>query len=127
MGAAVVEVVHGCRSSAEKLIREDPDRQTKTTVAARPPSQVYRLLLSCQNRRGIVARVAGHIFEAGFNIGDSRQFDEVETNQFFMRIEINPARPEADVEAWRASFAELAAGIRHEVDAARRMAPARAC
>ncbi len=70
--------------------------------------EVHRLLLSCQNRPGIVARVASHIFEAGFNIGDSRQFDEVETNQFFMRIEINPARPEASVEAWRESFGHLA-------------------
>ena len=70
--------------------------------------EVYRLLLACQNRPGIVARVAGHIFEAGFNIADSRQFDEVETNQFFMRIEINPARPEANIDAGRASFAELA-------------------
>ncbi len=70
--------------------------------------EVYRLLLSCQNRRGIVARVANHIFEAGFNIADSRQFDEVETNQFFMRIEINPAHPEVDVEEWSASFAEVA-------------------
>jgi formyltetrahydrofolate deformylase len=70
--------------------------------------EIHRLLLSCQNRPGIVARVAGHIFEAGFNIGDSRQFDEVETNQFFMRIEINPTRPDASVDAWRKSFSELA-------------------
>ena len=71
-------------------------------------SKIYNLLLSCQNRPGIVARVAGHIFEAGFNIGDSRQFDEVETNQFFMRIEINPVRPDAEIDAWRKSFARLA-------------------
>jgi len=71
-------------------------------------SEIYNLLLSCQNRPGIVARVAGHIFEAGFNIGDSRQFDEVETNQFFMRIEINPVRPDAEIDAWRKSFARLA-------------------
>lgn len=75
-----------------------------------PPGEdeVYHLLLSCQNRPGIVARVAGHIFEAGFNIADSRQFDEVETNQFFMRIEINPVREDASIEAWQASFAALA-------------------
>ena len=70
--------------------------------------ETHSLLLSCRNRPGIVARIAGHIFEAGFNMGDSRQFDEVETNQFFMRIEINPARPEASIDAWRASFADLA-------------------
>jgi formyltetrahydrofolate deformylase len=70
--------------------------------------ETHSVLLSCRNRPGIVARIAGHIFEAGFNIADSRQFDEVETNQFFMRIEINPARPEAQIEAWRKSFAHLA-------------------
>ena len=71
-------------------------------------SPVYRLLLSCQNRPGIVASVTGHIFAAGFNIRDSRQFDEQETNQFFMRILINPVGPEADIDAWQASFAKLA-------------------
>jgi formyltetrahydrofolate deformylase len=76
--------------------------------APAPKSEIYNLLLNCQNRPGIVARVAGHIFEAGFNIGDSRQFDEVETNQFFMRIEINPVRPDADIDAWRKSFDALA-------------------
>jgi formyltetrahydrofolate deformylase len=70
--------------------------------------ETYRLLLSCRNRPGIVARVAGHIYDAGFNLGDTRQFDEVETNQFFMRIEINPARPGARIEAWQESFGELA-------------------
>jgi formyltetrahydrofolate deformylase len=83
-------------------------KSAASTGSAPPASEVHHLLLTCQNRPGIVARVAGHIFEAGFNIGDSRQFDEVETNQFFMRIEINPVRPDADIEAWRASFAKLA-------------------
>jgi formyltetrahydrofolate deformylase len=82
----------------------------KRAADAFPPrdGEIYRLLLSCPNRPGIVARVASHIFEAGFNIADSRQFDEVETNQFFMRVAFNAARPDADVEAWRASFAALA-------------------
>ena len=70
--------------------------------------ETYRLLLSCRNRPGIVARVAGHIYDAGFNLGDTRQFDEVETNQFFMRIEISAARPGVRIEAWQESFAELA-------------------
>ncbi len=86
--------------------------QTGLCAAAPPPpspsQEIYRLLLTCQNRSGIVARVAGHIFEAGFNIGDSRQFDEFENNQFFMRIEFNPVRPDANIEAWRKSFAGLA-------------------
>jgi formyltetrahydrofolate deformylase len=89
-----------------KFSKEEDSEEAK--VLSLRGGQVYRLLLSCQNRRGIVARVANHIYEAGFNIADSRQFDEVETNQFFMRIEINPAHAEVDVEEWSASFAEVA-------------------
>ncbi len=102
-------------SRAEKAqsAKSKPGKPKPGMCAAAPPppsfeAQIYRLLLSCPNRPGIVARVAGHIFEAGFNIGDSRQFDELDTNRFFMRIEFNPVRPDADVEAWRASFAALA-------------------
>ena len=75
----------------------------------------YRLLLACQNRPGIVARVAGHIFEAGFNLADSRQFDEVETNQFFMRIEINPVRAGGRYRRLEGEFRRPGAGIRHEL------------
>ena len=70
--------------------------------------ETYRLRWSCRNRPGLVARVAGQIYDAGFNLGDTRQFDEVETNQFFMRIEISAARPGVRIEAWQESFAELA-------------------
>ncbi|MCW2283310.1 formyltetrahydrofolate deformylase [Rhodoblastus acidophilus] len=72
------------------------------------PVEIYHLLLSCPNRPGIIARVASHIFESGFNIADSRQFDEEDTDQFFMRVEFNPVREGADIEAWKASFCELA-------------------
>ncbi|HUO55784.1 MAG TPA: formyltetrahydrofolate deformylase [Rhodoblastus sp.] len=87
--------------------KSQPGLCAPSPLAPATGGQVYRLLLTCQNRPGIVARVANHIFEAGFNIADSRQFDEFETNQFFMRIEFNPVRPEADIEAWRTSFAGL--------------------
>jgi formyltetrahydrofolate deformylase len=103
------------RAEKAKSAKSKPGAKSKTGMcAAAPPppsleAQIYRLLLNCPNRPGIVARVAGHIFEAGFNIGDSRQFDELDTNRFFMRIEFNPVRPDADVEVWRASFAGLAA------------------
>ncbi len=75
---------------------------------AAPKGEIYRLLLSCPNRPGIIARVAGHIFESGFNIADSRQFDEEDTDQFFMRVEFNPVRADADIDQWKASFAPLA-------------------
>jgi formyltetrahydrofolate deformylase len=76
--------------------------------AATPAAPVYLLLLTCPNRPGIIARVAGHIFEFGFNIADTRQFDEEDTDHFFMRVELNPVRADADIDAWKADFAKLA-------------------
>jgi formyltetrahydrofolate deformylase len=48
------------------------------------------LTLSCRNRPGIVAAVSTHLFEAGCNILDAQQFDDVETGVFFMRVVFNP-------------------------------------
>jgi formyltetrahydrofolate deformylase len=48
------------------------------------------LTLSCRNRPGIVAAVSTHLFEAGCNILDAQQFDDVETGLFFMRVMFNP-------------------------------------
>ena len=49
------------------------------------------LTLSCRNRPGIVAAVSAQLFEAGYNILDAQQFDDVETGLFFMRVVFNPA------------------------------------
>ncbi|MBB4197829.1 formyltetrahydrofolate deformylase [Rhodoblastus sphagnicola] len=78
------------------------------SAPAAPPVEIYYLLLTCPNRPGIIARVASHIFECGFNIADTRQFDEEDTDRFFMRVEFNPVREGADIEAWKASFSVLA-------------------
>lgn len=43
------------------------------------------LLLSCPDRRGIVADVSRFLFERNCNILDSQQFGDREQNQFFMR------------------------------------------
>jgi formyltetrahydrofolate deformylase len=51
------------------------------------------LTLSCRNRPGIVAAVSARLFEAGYNILDAQQFDDVETGLFFMRVVFNPAGP----------------------------------
>jgi len=71
------------------------------------PVQRVVLTLSCKNRPGIVAAVAAQLFEAGLNILDAQQFDDVETDRFFMRVVFNA------VEGARAGnlqeeFAELA-------------------
>ena len=51
-------------------------------MMARP----FILTLSCADRPGIVAAIATHLFDHGFNILDAQQFDDTETGQFFMRV-----------------------------------------
>ena len=51
-------------------------------MTARP----FILTLSCADRPGIVAAVATHLFDHGFNIVDAQQLDDAETGQFFMRV-----------------------------------------
>lgn len=46
----------------------------------------YVLTLACPDRPGIVARVTGWLYQAGGNILDAQQFDDVETGRFFARI-----------------------------------------
>ncbi len=44
-------------------------------------------LFSCPDQRGIVADVSRFIFEAGGNILDSSQHNDIETDTFFLRVE----------------------------------------
>jgi formyltetrahydrofolate deformylase len=73
------------------------------------PSQRFVLTLACANGPGIVAAVAGHLTEAGFNILDAQQYDDTETDRFFMRVVFDPVSSAGDVEAMRDGFAPLAA------------------
>ena len=50
-------------------------------------SSNYVLTLSCRDVPGIVAGVATSLFKAGANILEARQFDDLESGQFFMRVE----------------------------------------
>jgi len=69
------------------------------------------LTLSCEDRPGLVAAVAGLLFESGGNILEAQQFDDVETGRFFMRVVFDLA---GDSGAVRARFAQMAA--RHGMD-----------
>lgn len=44
------------------------------------------LTVSCPTTRGIVASIANFLSDQGCNITDSSQFDDMQTNQFFMRV-----------------------------------------
>jgi formyltetrahydrofolate deformylase len=46
----------------------------------------YILTLSCSDRPGLVADVAGRIASSGGNIMEAAQFDDVDTGRFFMRL-----------------------------------------
>jgi formyltetrahydrofolate deformylase len=46
----------------------------------------YVLTVSCPTSRGIVAALSGYLADKGCNIVDSSQFDDFDTQKFFMRI-----------------------------------------
>ncbi len=71
------------------------------------PSQAV-LTLSCRNRPGIVAAVSTYLFEAGCNILDAQQYDDTETNRFFMRVLLNPVGEGVVPATVRDGFAPLA-------------------
>ncbi|MCX7342468.1 MAG: formyltetrahydrofolate deformylase [Hyphomicrobiales bacterium] len=60
-------------------------------MTARP----FILTLSCGDRPGIVAAVATHLLDHGFNILDAQQFDDAETGRFFMRVVFISVRKQA--------------------------------
>jgi formyltetrahydrofolate deformylase len=69
------------------------------------------LALSCPDRPGIVAAVSTLLAEAGGNIVEAHQFDDLDTGRFFMRVAFEfrqgPVRP--GVSHWvSSSIAELA-------------------
>jgi formyltetrahydrofolate deformylase len=70
-------------------------------------SDSYVMKLSCRNRPGIVAGVSDFLFRHGYNILESRQFDDTIGGSFFMRVVFNAvegARPDS----LRADFPEVA-------------------
>ena len=69
---------------------------------------IYILTLSCEDRPGLVAAVAGLLFENGGNILEAQQFDDVETGRFFMRVVFDLDGGEAAGAALGARFQALA-------------------
>ena len=53
----------------------------------------YVLTLTCRNRPGLVAAIASLIFNQSGNITDSRQFDDRETQLFFIRVAFETDTP----------------------------------
>ncbi len=69
------------------------------------PSQI--LTLSCADRPGLVASVARLLADNGGNILDSQQFNDTETQRFFMRVAFDLI-DDTSLETLRTAFSPLA-------------------
>jgi formyltetrahydrofolate deformylase len=68
------------------------------------------LSLSCRDQPGIVAAVAGTLFETGCNILEAHQFNDAETDLFFMRVRFAMLTA-GSVETLKAAFEDVAATL----------------
>jgi formyltetrahydrofolate deformylase len=67
------------------------------------------LTLSCQDRPGIVYSVSGFLLDQGFNIVESQQFDDRDSERFFMRVQFHPVGVgQPDLIALRQAFGNVA-------------------
>jgi formyltetrahydrofolate deformylase len=72
------------------------------------PDHQYVLTLSCPDRPGIVSAVSTFLAHNGQNILDAQQFDDVETNKFFMRVVFTAADLAVELSALQTGFTALA-------------------
>lgn len=63
------------------------------------PSTHYVITLRCADRPGIVHAVSGAIVSARGNITESKQFYSVDTDTFFMRIQVQTDAPSEEFDA----------------------------
>jgi formyltetrahydrofolate deformylase len=67
--------------------------------------QSYTLVINCPDRPGIVHNVSGIIFDHGGNILESRQYEDSETDRFFLRIVFESDHEQSEMEAAVANLA----------------------
>ena len=68
----------------------------------------FILTLSCVDRPGIVAAVAGFLAKNQFNIRESAQFGDRETDLFFMRVAFEDIAGDRGVANLRTAFTSIA-------------------
>lgn len=74
-------------------------------------TDAYILTIACDDRPGLVAAVTGLLFEGGANILEAQQFDDRETNRFFMRVVFELGDGAATGDSLKAKFAALARSL----------------
>jgi formyltetrahydrofolate deformylase len=72
------------------------------------PSQDMTLLVSCPDRRGLVAALAQLLYGHGANILDADQHTDAEAGQFFQRIRFDASEIHTDAVALEHAIAEVA-------------------
>jgi len=72
-----------------------------------PAMSNYALTVTSPSSRGIVAAIANYLADAGCNITDSAQFDDKETDKFFMRVSFETGDA-AELAAMADGFAKIA-------------------
>jgi formyltetrahydrofolate deformylase len=75
------------------------------------PAGYFVLTITCPDRPGIVHAVTGFLVERGGNIIESQQYDDRETQRFFMRMGFEVSDQRLTAERLRAEFAEVAAAF----------------
>ncbi|MDX1795552.1 MAG: formyltetrahydrofolate deformylase [Hydrogenovibrio sp.] len=71
-------------------------------------NRVFRLVISCPDQVGIVAKVAGFIAEQGGSIVEANHHTETMDQWFFMRHEILASSLNNDLEGFKEKFAPIA-------------------
>src|SRR6201981_463737 len=66
------------------------------------------LLLSCPDRKGVVAGVAGFIFQHGGNILHADEHGDRDSNTFLMRVQFDPAELNLSLSDFSWHFSEIA-------------------
>jgi formyltetrahydrofolate deformylase len=66
------------------------------------------LLLSCPDRKGVVARVSGFIYQHGGNILHADEHGDHDSNTFLMRVEFDPAELSVSLGAFSSQFEAVA-------------------
>jgi formyltetrahydrofolate deformylase len=72
------------------------------------PHSQFVLTLSCPDRPGIVSAVSTFLAQNGQNILDAQQFDDVETEKFFMRVVFTAADLAVELSALQTGFTAIA-------------------
>jgi formyltetrahydrofolate deformylase len=66
------------------------------------------LLVSCPDRKGVVASVSGLLYQHGANILHADEHGDRDSNTFLMRVEFDPAELDLPLSGFSSHFAEIA-------------------